>query len=62
MTLFDEKFLLRQGPKELRLWPFEAFSARMVCQTECMRLTTDEPHVTQEITRVINMQIKLPEY
>ena len=31
MTLFDEKFLLRQGPKEFRLWPFLPFSARMVC-------------------------------
>jgi len=31
MTLFDEKFLLRQGAKEFRLWPFEPFSARMVC-------------------------------
>ena len=35
MSLFDESYLLRQGRKELRLWPFEEFDPRMVCQGEC---------------------------
>ena len=35
VSLFDETFLLRQGRKEMRLWPFEEYSPRMVCQGEC---------------------------
>lgn len=35
MSLFDENFLLRQGRKELRMWPFEEYDPRMVCQGEC---------------------------
>jgi hypothetical protein len=41
LTLFDEKFLLRQGKRELRLWPFVAFHPRMVCQTECFKKSID---------------------
>ena len=35
ISLFDESFLIRQGKKDLRLWPFESFNPRMVCQGEC---------------------------
>jgi len=35
VSLFDETFLLRQGRKEMRLWPFEQYQPRMVCQGEC---------------------------
>ena len=31
MSLFDENFLLRQGHRELRLWPFVQYDPRMVC-------------------------------
>ena len=31
VSLFDENFLIRQGGRELRLWPFEMFNPRMVC-------------------------------
>ena len=31
MSLFDDNFLLRQGRKEVRLWPFEQYDPRMVC-------------------------------
>jgi hypothetical protein len=31
VSLFDESFLIRQGKRELRLWPFESFNPRMVC-------------------------------
>jgi len=34
----------------------------MVCQTECMRRVTKVPHSTEEITRSLNLQVKLPEY
>ena len=35
MPLFEENFLLRQGHKEVRIWPFEEYDPRMVCQGEC---------------------------
>ena len=37
ISIFDENFLVRQGKRELRLWPFESFIPRMVCQGECFR-------------------------
>ena len=55
LTLFDEKYLLRQGPKELRLWPFEAFNPRMACQTECFRKSIDEYYCPEEQTKSINL-------
>jgi hypothetical protein len=62
MTLFDEHFLIRKGKKELRLWPFEPFSTRMVCQTECMRKRGNETYSPDELTSVMNLQFKLPEF
>lgn len=35
MSLFEENFLLRQGRKEVRIWPFEEYDPRMVCSGEC---------------------------
>ena len=42
VSLFDENFLIRQGGRELRLWPFEMFNPRMVCQGECFN-KPDQP-------------------
>jgi len=41
ISLFDENFLARQGSCELRLWPFENFSPRMVCQGVCYQKVND---------------------
>jgi hypothetical protein len=35
ISLFDENFLARQGICDLRLWPYESFKPRMVCQGVC---------------------------
>ena len=39
VSIFDESFLIRQGKRECRLWPFESFVPRMVCQGECYNKT-----------------------
>ena len=42
MPLFEENFLLRQGHKEVRIWPFEEYDPRMVCQGECYVAKDDQ--------------------
>ena len=41
VSLFDESYLLRQGPRNLSLWPFMAFDPRMVCQGECFKKVSE---------------------
>ena len=34
MSLYDEDYELRQGTKELKMWPFKPYNPRMVCAGE----------------------------
>ena len=42
VSLFDERFLIRQGKRDCRLWPFDVFQPRMVCQGECFAKPSQE--------------------
>ena len=42
LSIFDERFLIRQGRRECRMWPFESFHPRRVCQGECYEMDSDE--------------------
>ena len=47
VSIFDESYLLRQGPRELVLWPFQKYARHMVCQGEYSGTT--EPLLTLSV-------------
>ena len=70
VSLFDENFLIRQGGRELRLWPFEMFNPRMVCQGECFNKDEDEIGTTKKtnnfkperINQTMSLQIEFQSF
>ena len=64
VSLFDENFLIRQGGRELRLWPFEMFNPRMVCQGECFNISEEDTlnktnnFKPQKINQTMSLQIE----
>lgn len=70
VSLFDENFLIRQGGRELRLWPFEMFNPRMVCQGECFSKDEDEIGTTKKtnnfkperINQTMSLQIEFQSF
>lgn len=59
VSLFDETFLIRQGKRECRLWPFESFQPRMVCQGECFeKNASNEVFKPFAMSQCMTMQIE----
>ena len=45
-SIFEANHLMKFGHRDLKLWPFEAFDPRMVCQGECN--TIEKEFLTSE--------------
>lgn len=63
VSLFDENFLIRQGRREMRLWPFEMYNPRMVCQGECFnRETLNANFNPNRINQCMSLQIEFQSF
>lgn len=63
VSLFDESFLIRQGRRECRLWPFESFQPRMVCQGECYeKKVTNAVYNPNNIAECMTLQIEFQSF
>ena len=63
VSLFDESFLIRQGKRECRLWPFESFMPRMVCQGECYnKKFKNDVYAPNQISECMTMQIEFQSF
>lgn len=63
VSLFDESFLIRQGKRECRLWPFESFQPRMVCQGECyLKQAPVDIYQPGTISKCMTMQIEFQSF
>jgi hypothetical protein len=63
VSLFDESFLIRQGRREMRLWPLEMYNPRMVCQGECFnRDTLNANFKPNKINQCMSLQIEFQSF